>query len=502
MRFGLIGDAYSSRSLNVACQRTVNLYPEVLEREDGQKKIVLYGTPGLSLFSYLSTEPMRETHVMNGVLYAVVGGKFYTINSAGVKTEKGTLVTSAGRVSMDNNGTQIMIVDGTAGYIYTIATDTFAKITDPDFPGANMVTFLDGYFVFNKPGTGQFMITGLYDGMAIDALDIATAEAYPDLLTSLINDHRELWLFGEYSTEVWYNSGNASFPFERVQGAVIEKGIAARWSVAKMDNSLFWLAKDKNGEGYVVRANGYQPQVISTRAIEHQIASYSDISDAWGYAYTQNGHGFYVITFPTGNATWAYDVTTGMWHERSSRNVQGEFKRHLANTYAFAYGKHLVGDFEDGDIYKMDMAVYTDNGEPIIRTRRTMHIGDEQKNLFYHRLQIEMEMGIGDFNYASNSFYGYLADGYYYADGSIAAGGDPIPGTSVNPQAMLRWSDDGGHTWSNEHWVTIGKQGEYGKRAVWKRLGRSRNRVFELNLTDPVKTVLIDANLELTRGRH
>lgn len=501
MKIPFVGPAYTGRSKNVNSQRCVNLYPEI-DGFGGKNVLVLYGTPGLELFIYLSAYSMRGMHVMGDHLYAVSGGKLYRVAADGTFVEKGTLNTSAGRVSMDDNGTQVMVVDGPYGYVYDSGADTFSQITDPDFPGADVVAFLDGYFVFNKPGTGSFMITALYDGTSVDALDIATAEGNPDNLVSLIADHRELWLFGEETTEVWYNSGNADFPFDRIQGAYMETGCAARWSVAKGDNSVFWLGRNEHGQGAVVRAEGYQPRIISTRAIEYQIAQYGDISDAYGYFYSQEGHGFYVLTFPTGNATWVYDAATGLWHERASRDEDGNLGKHLGNCYAFFNRKHYVGDFVDGDIYELKHDFYTDNGLPIERIRRTRHISNDMKLLFFHRLQVDMEMGAGDTNYWNGSYVFYLADGSQQADGSILAGGEYALGGSVNPQAMLRWSDDGGHTWSSERWVPLGRQGEYGKRAVWKRLGRSRDRVFELKVTDPVKVTIIGASMEATAGRH
>ena len=499
-----IGEAYTSRSPNVAACRTVNLYPEVDNTGSSKSVVSLHGRPGLDLFSYLTVYAMRGIYsASNGVLYAVAGGKFYSVAADGTETEKGTLNTSAGRVSFADNGSEVLVVDGTTGYIFDIGGDTFTAIADPDFPvGPDMCTFIDGYFIVNKYGSGVFYISGLYDGTAWDALDVATAEAHPDNILAVANDHRELWLFGDFSTEVWVNTGNASFPFERINGAVIEEGIAARWSIAQLDNSLFWLGKNKNGQGRVVRANGYQPQVISTRAIEKAIAGYSDITDAWACALIWEGHAWYVLSFPSADATWVYDATTGMWHEWSSRNSIGEFKRFIGNCYAFAYNKHLFGDYEDGDIYEFGSDTYTDNGEPIVRTRRAQHISEENKNLFMSRLTIDMEMGVGDSNYSSSTYIYHTLGGSHTLGGGLTLGGELSPGGSVNPQAMLRWSDDGGHKFGNEHWVTLGKQGEYKKRAVWNRLGRSRDRVYELNITDPVKVILIDAHAEITGGRH
>ncbi len=474
MQIPFVGPAYTDRSVNVNAQRCVNLFPEINDA-GGKNNVVLYGTPGLELFVNVSANPVRGMYAFKDYLYVVSYNKFYEIRADGVVTEKGTLSTTSGRVSMADNGNQLMIVDGAYGYIYDASNNTFQQIGDPDFPGANQVVFLDGYFIINKPNTGSFMISALYDGTSWNALDIATAEGDPDNLVALVNDHRQLWLFGKYSTEVFYNSGNADFPFERISGVFIEWGCVAPWSVAKLDNSIFWLAQNKYGQGVVVRADGYQPRIISTRAIEYQIAQYSTISDAFAFAYMDEGHAFYVLTFPTGNATWVYDAATGMWHERSSYNVG----RWRVESYAYFNGFHMVGDFSNGNIYKMKMDVYSENGATIERIRTTRHIFDgDYVNVFHHRLQVDMETGVG------------LASG----QGS-------------DPQAMLDWSDDGGHTWSSEVWggigsVPVGGTGEYKKRLVWRRLGRSRDRIYRLKITDPVKVVIIGASLEVERGRH
>ncbi len=468
MKIPFVGPAYTGRSSNLNNQRCVNFYIET--DPSGKNVMALYGTPGLNLFVYLGILPMRGTYAVKDVLYGISGTTFYSILANGVATSIGTLLTSSGHVSMADNGTQIMIVDGPYGYIYNINTGVFARITDPDFPGADTVTFIDGYFIFNKPGTGAFMITSLYDGTAVDALDIATAESNPDLLISVATSHRELWLLGEYTTEIFYNSGNAAFPFDRINGASIEWGLAAKDSLTKCDNTLFWLAQTKSGKGFVVRANGYTPTIISTRALEYQIGTYSTIADAYAFSYIQEGHEFYVLTFPTGNATWVYDVSTQMWHERSSYGVG----RWRAGSYAFCFGKHLVGDYLDGDIYELSMSAYTDRGDPIERIRTGQYLHSDMRPLFHHALIIDMETGVGT---------------------STGQGSDP--------QAMLRWSNDGGHTWSNEHWAPMGKMGEYRRQVIWNRLGYSPNgRVYELKITDPVKVVIIDAQLEVTPGKR
>lgn len=488
-----MGPSYEGRSKNINSSRCINLYPEI--DQSGKSVLALHGTPGLELFVNIGSFPVRAMHEIDDIIYAAAGDQLKSINAAGVITTIGTLSSDSGRMSMADNGTQLMAVDGPNGYIYDTSTSTFSKITDADFPGGNTVTFMDGYFVVNKPGTGAFQISALYDGLTWDALDIKSAEGDPDNLLMVLNDHRELWAFGENTIEVYYNSGNADFPFDRIQGAFIEWG-AVRWSISKGDNTIFFLGKNKRGRGKVLQVTGYQPQYISTPAIEYQISQYHTIDDAYGYCYTEEGHTFYVLTFPSGNATWVYDSSTKMWHERQSYGIG----RHRGNSYLRYQNDHLVSDYLDGKIYKMKMDVYTDNGDTIVSSRRTRHYSDDLRIVRYHNLQVDFEAGIGDSNYTSTAYVTYLLDGSFVLDGSKLMGGEFALGESVNPQAMLKWSDDGGHTWSSEHWTPTGKRGEYGQRARWKRLGRSRDRIFDVTITDPIKRTFIGASVNLTTG--
>ena len=294
--------------------------------------------------------------------------------------------------------------------------------------------------------------------------DYATAESDPDNLLSCVSDHGELWLFGKDSTEVWYNSGAAAFPFQRIPGVFIPEGIGAADSFARLDNSIFCLTNNLQ----VIRFDGYTPRVVSTPHIEYVFSQYSKTDDAIGYGYTQEGHSFYVLNFPTANVTWVYDASTGLWHQRRSYPAES---RHRSNCYAFFDGKHIIGDYENGKLYEMDMDTYADDGEAIRRTRACQIIHSDRKNIFFNRFEIDFESGVG------------LYDGQ----------GD-------DPQCMLQWSNDGGHTWGNEHWVDIGPIGEYDARAIWRKLGRSRNRVFKAMVSDPVKVVMIAAHLDAQLG--
>lgn len=473
MQTPILGQAYVARSVNAADNRMVNLYPEPLPTPEGKTSGFLNRAPGLRKLATVGTGPIRGLWAYGDYGYAVSGDRLYRIDSTWNVTPIG-LIAGTGQVSMVDNGTQLFIATNPISYIYDAASEELAQITDIDFPGAVTVGYLDGYFIFQEPNSQRFWTSELLDGTQIDPLSFASAEGMPDNLVSLFVDHREVWLFGTQSVEVWYDAGLEGFPLARIQGAVNEFGCAATFSVAKMDNSLFWLGADQRGHGIVFRANGYAGQRISTHAVEYAIQSYDVISDAIAFTYQQDGHSFYVLTFPSAQATWVYDAATNAWHERAGF-ANGQFIRHRANCQMFYSEEVVVGDFQNGNIYAYDLDQFSDGDFPQKWLRSWRALPTNQNNLkrtAQHSLQIDMQTGVGL---------------------NVGQGSDP--------QVMLRWSDDGGHTWSNEHWMSIGKIGAYGTRAIRRRLGMTlklRDRVYEASGTDPVKIAIVGAELILS----
>jgi hypothetical protein len=472
MKTPILGSAYVARSVNAADNRMVNLYPEATP-EGGKEAGFLNRCPGLRLLCTAGVGPIRGIWEHNGIGYIVSGLELYRVSSTWNVTLIGA-VAGTGPVSMADNGAQLFIACNGPSYIYNFNTGVFQQITDPDFTGAVTVGYIDGYFVFNQPDSQTLWVTSLLDGTSIDPLEFASAEGSPDGLVSLIVDHREVWLFGTNSVEVWYDAGLTDFPLTRIQGAFNEIGCAAAYSVAKLDNGLFWLGSDARGRGVVYRANGYTGQRVSTHAIEFAIQGYGDISDAVAYTYQQEGHAFYVLIFPSANATWVFDVATGAWHERAGF-ANGLFGRHRSNCQMSMAGEIVVGDYDNGNLYAFDLDVFADNGEAQkwLRSWRALPPGqNDLKRTAHHSLQLDCETGVG------------LSTGQ----------GD-------DPQVMLRWSDDGGHTWSNEHWTAMGAIGTYGTRTIWRRVGMTtmlRDRVYECSGTDPVKIAILGAELGVT----
>lgn len=458
----IFGLGIQSRSPNVTAQTRVNMYLE-FEAQGGDKtQVTAYGTPGLELFANLGTERARGMYAVGVYNYIVTGNKLWRVNQSG-NSEFIDYLNTGGetlRVGMADNGLQLRIDDGENGYIYTYATGTFEQITDPDFVPGNTVSFNDGFFISNEPGSGRFWLSKSYDGLVYDALDFATAESNPDNLVYPYPDHGEIILFGEIATEFLVNTGALDFPYARIAGSAIEWGLAARWSVTKFDNSVIFLAQNRLGEVQVTRINGYTPKRVSTFDLEAIINAYpfASIKAASGYSYMYKGHPFYVLNFT--EASWLYDGASNAWSQLKSYGLE----RHRGQMAVLHNNQTVVADFENGNLYLVKGDVYTDNGDPLISELTTRHTFRNGDKLIINELWVDSETG-----------------------SALSTG------QGSDPQISMQISKDGGHSWGNERFASMGKLGEYKARTRWLRLGQARDWVFRLTISEPIKRVLLGA---------
>lgn len=453
----LFGLGNVGKSPNVSAQKRTNLYAEMTQ--DTEKgSLHLYPTPGLLTFVNFGAYPSRGFYKMGDFLYVVNRFNLWRVANDGSMTNLGTLLTSSGRVDFSDNGTQIIVVDGPNGYIYNTSTLAFAKITAPGFPGGDTVTFLNGYFIVGKPNSGQFYVSALYDGLSWAALDFATAESNPDNLIRVIADNGQVVLFGPETTEFWSDSGALDFPLARVGAAAIEWGLAARWSLCKFMDSMIFLRKNRLGAVQVCVLSGYNAQPVSNPEMDYIFSRYSAVENATGFSYMVSGHPMYVISFPSANETWMFDGLTKAWSKLESSGG-----RHRAEIQQNFLNRSLVTDFENGKLYYFDQSIYTDDGAPIARELVTRHQSTGNYS-FLSELWLEMEAGVGT-----------------------------LTGQGSDPQIMMQISKDGGHTWSNERWTSIGEIGQYKARPRWLRCGRSRDWLFKFRVTDPVETIFVGA---------
>lgn len=462
---GFIGATYQLRSPKASPERCVNLFPELIESRSGANQEIGYliQTPGYRRLATLGPGPIRGAYTTStGRLAVVSGDKLYSVSAEWAGTEVGTLTTNTGPVDMADNGLQLLVVDGTHGYVSSLVTGAFQQITSEYFMGAARGAFIDGYFLVNNPGTGQFQICALYDGLTWDGLDFGVAEGLPDPVVAVVSNNRNAWVFGTKSVEVYWNSGDADFPFSRIDGSFIEHGCGAAFTAQKFAGSVAWLS-DK---GQVLMANGFQPQRISNHAVELAIREAGDVSGSIAWTHTLDGHNFYCLRLPGTATTWVYDLSTSQWHERAEL-VAGAYRPSRVGCAAYAYGIWVGGDTADGRIYHLDPDTYDHDGDHLAWERTAPRLNNDGRRGFVSRFTLDMETGVG-----------------------------LVTGQGEDPQVMLQVSRDGGATWGAEKWKSAGRMGAYRHRAKWDRLGSARDMVFRVRGTDPVKTIILGASID------
>ena len=428
----------------------INWYPA----GDQDFKIIQYGDPGLSTV----VTPAVNTQVrcmkdMGEFLYVHAGNGVYQIDKLWQVKFLGNTLTNTGPSWIETNGVQVAVCDDHDMFVYTVATDTFNNVTATYSIGASCLTYQDGYGAFVNPNTGEFYLTNLYDFTTINLIYYGVVETWPGNLESIIMNYRELWLSKKDVTEFWFNQGGTQsnpFPFQRIGGpGMIPQGVGAKASVRRYDNGVIFL----NNNREVLYFTGYQPQVISTPKMSREIETYSRIDDAIAFDYLISGHPFYCLTFPTAGVTWVWDNRVKAWHKRQSWQAGTVLPGRWRGNCAFYWnGMQLVGDYENGNIYQMSRDFDDDDGNYVIRTLYSQEIYNAGNRINLSSLRIL-------FNHGGTT-------------------------SNIDPFAMLSWSDDGGHTYGNEHWRSMGKVGEYKYESLWTRLGQARtSRIFKLQVS-------------------
>ena len=449
--------AYTARSVIAEAQRCLNLYPEA-NPEDAPFPFTFYPTPGLTL---QAEAPSSETtwrclyRASNGELFGVLDTNVYYIDSNYVLTLLGTITAARTNTCyMADNGTTIILVDGSTtslacGWSIVLATHAFAAIADADFLGGDRIDYIDTFFVANQPGTRNWYKSDA-NAITFTGTDVGTKTGGSDDVATLVCSKREVWLLGDLTSEIWFNDGNDGFPFVPMPSGsgFIEHGCAAKYSVAQSDVSVFWLGQDDSGQKIVFEGIGYEARRVSTHAVEVALGGYSTVSDAVGFCYQQEGHVFYVLAFPTADKTWVYDLNTKLWHERAWIDTDGDEHCIRYLCAAFAYGANVVGDRANGNLYTLELGVYTDNDDPVVRRRGFPHLVNGAARVIYNQFIADIEVG------------------------TITTAGTPL--------VSLRYSDDRGVSWSATITQSLGATGEYRTSVQWNRLGMARDRVFEL----------------------
>jgi hypothetical protein len=442
----IVGDSYTLPNRRASAARSVNLYLEGME-SPANTAAVLVGFPGLRAVSYVGGE-CRGAIESKGRVFAVFGTGVYELLADGTTTFRGALDTSTGPVSMAEGTLQVVIVTGASGYVFRLSTNAFSKITDPDWLGSNTVAYLNGKFIFHKPGTQVWYYSAIDDATDLDALEFASAEAAPDDLVAIATDHQEVRLFGTKTTEVWFDAAAADFVFQRNSGATSSVGCLAYGSVKRIDNSLVWLGRDENGAGVVYRAQSYVAQRISTDAVEAELRTSTDPSSASAFTMSVGGKMFYILQAPGLETAWAYEVSTGKWCELGENAGDDKWNPWRGAAHVYAFGQNYVFG-TDGCVYRVDPDFGSFGSTPIVYERRAP---DTIKPLMMRR-----------------SFGPFVLE--------VEARGVP---QVDNPQLELSWSDDGGYEFGNPLMRSVGAIGERPARMIFARTGSGRDRVWRV----------------------
>lgn len=493
--------AYGTRGLIADAQRCINLFPEINpENTDPGSAVTHYPRPGLSTLGVVPV-PARGRGVFttsDGTLYAIVGQNVYYVDPNWNYNLLGQIGNAMTPVSMADNGTNAVLVDNSpTGYSITLQGKVWnGAIYDPTgtFVGSPRVDYVDTYLTFSMPGTNEWTCS-LNLEVAFNALQVASKSSYPDAILTHAVNLRQVWLLGaQQSSEVWYLAGTTPFPFNEWPNTFVPYGCAATYSLARGDQNLFWLSRNKDGECIVVMTEGYGVQAVTTRPLEYRFTNFPTVADAIAYFYQQGGHSFYVIHFPTADESWAYDLATKQWHQRISIDNNGVFHREKVAFHAYVssnggYPDTNVGqDWSTGQLYAIGQKTFTDNGMPIPFIRSFPHVTDKLRELtaaaFVADISTGMQAGTTEIDVNLSPWNAGWNAGF----GPLVVEGAP--------RIAMRVSKDGGATWGNYRPKGFVSAGRYRSMMRWRGLGMGRDLVFELAWSAPMQTALQGAYLE------
>lgn len=466
---GFIGPTYRSLSSLANAEMCMNFVPEVLETPGSRNNMALFGTPGIANFVTSNRTHGRGIFHQDGRAFAVLADTFGEISSNGTFTPYGTVDMDSRPATISSSGdigNELLITAGGAVFIFDLLANTLTRVPNLSaIAGGHM----DGFFIILTDDS-RIQISAYADGLTWDPTQFRVRAIGSDKWIAMVIAHREIWLFGTKTLEVWYNAGTSPFPFAPIQGAYHPEGIAARSSAKEFSSGVIWLGSNDNGQGVVMHATQYTPKRVSNHAVENAIQGYVRagyaIDNAIGSVHEDNGHVFYCLTFPSPDATWVLDNTTGMWHERGKwEQNQNKFTIWRPTFHTQAFGRHLACDLRSGNILRFSSDIYTEaDGSEILRIRRTPYVQAAGKNVRFHELRIDVETGLG-----------------------------LQSGQGRDPQMMMRYSNDGAKTWQNKRRLPAGAVGEYSKEISFHKLGASRRRVFEISVSDPIPWRIIGA---------
>lgn len=374
---GFAGPSNRLRSPQADVEDEINWYLEAVPPGTGQKAQLYYAPrPGLIPVAQVADTFGRSWLYQDGRCFGLIGLTFFELLKNYTVIVYGSVSAVSNQSSLVSNGSaghQLLICDGFNGYIFDLTANTFTPINGTNFPGTGFpvgaafcVEFMDGYFLVVQRDSRSFFISALEDGTSWDPLDVFERSEGSDNLIGIRRNHREIWLPGSLTGEVWYDAGDPLNPFQPVPGVFLESGLVSNQALTRYLDSLAWVEVDAHGAGIVVRSNGYTATRISTHAVERDLQQAADLSASVLFPQQIQGHAFLWLYHPSFECTWVYDAILDRWHREGVWDTDGSnFQPHPARSHVYAWGDeshavHLIQDWSSGVIYQMDLNTYTD----------------------------------------------------------------------------------------------------------------------------------------------
>lgn len=461
MRIPISPQFYQSESGMFSSQRCINMFMQ--NGSDGTKNnYMVKKIAGQELYLDIPDIPSVDNFYLKGTnIYLVGQNSFYQVDSDKVITYLGDLGEFTGRVQFaELNDYICVLTPENELYTYNEDTEVFGKVTDVDFPTASSMCVLTQRIIVSNKDTQQFFWSELGDPTSWTALGFASKEGNPDNLTACVVNSGSLWLVGERNTEIWNPTDNTSLPYARVGSVSVEQGSLAKDTIQTIDNNLIWVSDS----GSVNIARSYNATKISTDAIDNEIGKFS-LDDAFAFTYEQYGHSFYVLTIPD-EITLVYDIDTGFWHERKSKD-KNDWR---ISNIVYLNDVAITGDKYIPKLYTMSKDLFTEADDEIIWVNVFPIVYDDDKRLIHDSLLIDIDSGLGE-------------------------------NDNTDPKITMDYSDNGGKTWSNFREISIGKVGEYNTRTIFRKLGMARNRIYRIQGASETEINISGAFIEGRLGR-
>lgn len=378
----------------------------------------------------------------NGVCYRVMGTKLVTVASNGAVTVLGDVGGPVNTlVTMDYSFDRLAIASGGRLYYWNGA---LTQVTDPDLGLVLDVVWVDGYFM-TTDGT-SLIVTDLTDPTQVNPLKYGSSEVDPDPVVALLKLRNEVYALNRNTIEVFDNVGGDFFPFQRIDGAQIQKGAIGTFGCCVFIETVAFLGSGRNESPSIYLGANATATKISTQEIDELLLTYTEAQLAQVKLEARNDKAHQHLYVHLPDRTIVYDAAASQALEQQiwftlTTSVVG-FSQYRARNLVWAYDKWLVGDPQSSTIGYMVQGIGSHWGQIVRWEFGTLIAYNEGKGALFTQLELVS------------------------LTGRVVLGTDPIITTSYSLDGL---------SWSQDRPIRVGTTGNTKKRLCWFQQGHMRN---------------------------